>query len=284
MRLVLAMAAAMWTAPAAEPPSQYAKVDGVRVHYKSYGTGSPAVVLIHGWTCDMTFWRAQIPALAAKRRVIAVDLPGHGASDKPEINYTQDLFARAVNAVLEEAALDKAVLVGHSMGAPVGRQFYRRYPEKTAAYVVVDAALRWGSANDQEGKKRSAAFEERLKTYRQPNYRELVAPFIDSMFSAATPNPMREEIKRVMLSAPPYVMESAMRGMSDPALWKEDPIRVPSLVIVARRPSLPKDSEAHLRKLMPKLEYQEWDGVGHFLMMEQPERFNSALIAFLDRL
>src|SRR2546421_6790160 len=133
---------------AAEGESRYAKLDlgagkdRARVHYKSYGKGREALVLIHGWTCNLNYWRDQIPDLEKRSRVIAVDLPGHGQSAKPQVAYTMDLFARAVEAVLRDAGVQRAVLVGHSMGTPIARQFYRNYPKKTLAIVIVDGALR----------------------------------------------------------------------------------------------------------------------------------------------
>jgi len=80
---------------AADAPARHATLDGMRIHYESYGTGKQAVVFIHGWTCDLTFWRMQAPVYE-KHRSLLIDLPGHGESDKPEIAYTQDFFARAV--------------------------------------------------------------------------------------------------------------------------------------------------------------------------------------------
>src|SRR5947199_9047906 len=97
---------------------KYAKSDGAKVHYESYGQGKEAIVFIHGWTCDLTFWRAQAPVYT-KHRSLLIDLPGHGLSDKPEVPYTQERFARAVEAVMREAGVERAILVGHSMGTPV---------------------------------------------------------------------------------------------------------------------------------------------------------------------
>ena len=54
-------------------PSRHARVDGVRVHYKSIGSGPRAVVLVHGWTCDLQFWKRQVAALSARTRVVALD-------------------------------------------------------------------------------------------------------------------------------------------------------------------------------------------------------------------
>ncbi len=97
--------------------------------------------MIHGWTCNLDNWRDQIPDFAKRGRMIAIDLPGHGLSVKPQITYAMDLFARAVDPVLRDAEVKRAVLVGHSMGTPVARQFYRRYPETTLAIVIVDGPL-----------------------------------------------------------------------------------------------------------------------------------------------
>src|SRR5215469_1763668 len=123
-------------------PSRFARSGDGKVHYKPLGEGSTAVVFVHGWCCDHTVWRDQAAALDGKVRMLFVDLPGYGKSDKPKIDYTMDVFARGVDAVLQDAGVEKAVLVGHSMGTPVVRQFYRLFPAKTKALVFVDGGLR----------------------------------------------------------------------------------------------------------------------------------------------
>src|SRR5258708_6788922 len=102
-----------------------ASVDGFDIHWTSAGKGAKTVILIHGWTGDESIWSAQVPALVtAKYRVITLDLPGHGRSGSPKDGkFTMDLFARAIEAVREEAKVNRAVLVGHSMGTPIVRQY-----------------------------------------------------------------------------------------------------------------------------------------------------------------
>src|SRR5215213_4736893 len=134
--------AASASAAAFDGESQYAKLDGARIHYKSYGKGRDALVLVHGWGCNLDHWRDQVSEFAKRNRVLALDLPGHGQSDKPQIAYTMDLFANAIDAVMRDARVERAVVVGHSMGTPVARQFYRKYPQKTLAIVIVDGGLR----------------------------------------------------------------------------------------------------------------------------------------------
>src|SRR5664279_2293303 len=97
----------LFSSPPPDPldaaPSRFATADGAQVHYKSLGdpAAKTAVVFIHGWSCDMTAWRAQAPAFEGKARMLFVDLPGHGKSDRPAVDYTMERFADAVDTVLK---------------------------------------------------------------------------------------------------------------------------------------------------------------------------------------
>src|SRR2546430_8086258 len=169
MKAYLGVAALLVSAAlagAAEPGgvSRTAQLDSAKIHYTDYGAGENALLFVHGWSCDETFWAAQAPALGAKFHVITIDLPGHGQSDKPQIPYTMDLYVRAIDTVLRDAKVKAATLVGHSNGTPVIRQFYRKFPEKTRALVIVEGGLRpFGDKAMME------KFAARLK---EPNYEE----------------------------------------------------------------------------------------------------------------
>jgi pimeloyl-ACP methyl ester carboxylesterase len=255
--------------------SRYASLDGARIHYQSYGKGREALVLIHGWTCNLDFWRELIPDLSQRSRVIAIDLPGHGQSDKPQIAYTMDLFARAVDAVMRDAGVKRAVFVGHSMGTPVMRQFYRKYPQKTLALVIVDGALRpYGDKKTMDGF---------LAPLRGPNYKEAGAGMLTGMAGPNLAPELRARIQSSFLSTPQYVLVSAMEGMVDESIWGSDKINVPVLAIMAKSPFWPANIEQLYRSIAPQLDYQMWDGVGHFLMMERPKEFDEAVIAFLNK-
>src|ERR1041385_8827785 len=117
---VLAASQITW---AQKAESRFASLDGARVHYLNYGKSDEALVLIHGWTQSADAWRDNIADLSKRNRVIVVELPGHGQSDKPQTTYSMDYFARAVDVVMRDAKVKRAVLVGHSMGTPVARQF-----------------------------------------------------------------------------------------------------------------------------------------------------------------
>jgi len=261
--------------PTSAEKSHFATLDGARIHYQSYGKGSEALVLIHGWTCNLDYWRDQVPDFAKRSRVIALDLPGHGQSDKPQLAYTMDLFARAIDAVMRDAKVERAVLVGHSMGTPVARQFYRKYPEKTLAIVIVDGGLR--PFGDKQVRENFVAM------FRGPDYKENAVKMFAAMAGPQLPAETQERIRTSFLNTPQYVLVSAMEGMNDDAIYAPDKINVPVLAILAKSPFWPPDTEQFVRSLAPKLEFQMWEGVGHFLMMERPKQFNDAVISFLNQ-
>ena len=271
--LALALASAT-SAVAFDGESQYAKLGETRVHYKSYGKGRDALVLVHGWTCNMDFWRDQIPDFARRNRVIALDLPGHGQSDKPQIAYTMDLFADAIDAVMRDAKVEHAVIVGHSMGAPVARQFYRKYPQKTLGIVLVDGGWRLFGTKELR--------EQFLAMFRGPNYKDAGAQMFSQMTATMSPE-QRERVKATFSGTPQYVLVSAMESMNQESLYGPDKVNVPVFAILAKSPFWAPDTEEYFRTLAPDFELQWWEGVGHFLMIERPKQFNEAVMAFLNK-
>jgi pimeloyl-ACP methyl ester carboxylesterase len=272
--LLVLMLGGAATASAFDGESKFAKLDGARIHYKSYGKGNEALVLVHGWTCNLDNWRDQIPDLAKRNRVIALDLPGHGQSDKPEIKYTMDLFANAIDAVMRDAKVERAVIVGHSMGTPVARQFYRKYPQKTLALILVDGSLRpFGTKEMREGF---------VAMFRSPGYKEAGKQMLAQMGKTLSPAD-QERINTSYANTPQHVIVSAMESMNDDSLYGPDKINVPVLAIIAKAPFWPPDTEEFFRSLAPDFELHQWEGVGHFLMMEKPKQFNDEVIAFLNK-
>jgi pimeloyl-ACP methyl ester carboxylesterase len=256
-------------------PSRFATFEGMRIHFKSVGTGRTAVVFVHCWACDLTVWRHQVDVVAGRSRVILLDLPGHGRTAKPEIRYTMGLFARAVNAVLETAGVDQAVLVGHSMGTPVIREFYRLYPKKTLGLVVVDGSLRRPELD-------SAGTQQLVRRLDGPGYRQALEEMVTSMYPAETQAPLRRAILQIAVATPQHVVAGSMQAMVDPSIWTADPIAVPVLVVVAKGPNWPPSYRTFVERLAPSLQYEEMEGVAHFLMMERPDAFNSILARFLS--
>lgn len=254
------------------PQSKFADFGGVKIHYNDTGKGSKAIIFIHGWACNADFWKQSINEFP-NYRTIAVDLPGHGESDKPKTVYTMDYFAKSIEAVMRDAKVGRAVLVGHSMGTPVARQFYRLYPKKTLGIVIVDGSLRAGT------KEQVDQFIAPLRA----NYKENAAKFVDGMLQPVRDEKLKQEIRSDMLATPDYVGLSAMEGMAEEKIWTNDKINVPVLAIMAESPWWKPDTDTFYASIAPNLDFRMWQGVSHFLMMEQPAVFNKSVKLFISK-
>jgi non-heme chloroperoxidase len=246
------------------------------IHYVTIGQGNHTIVFVHCWAGNLDFWREQIPALADKAQLILIDLPGHGQSDKPHTAYTMDFFASAVLAVMADAHVDKATLVGHSMGGPVICRVYKQAPEKVAALVSVDGLLRRPKGTPEQARAMVSQFS-------TPDYRENAKKFIASFFPIPGTEALRGRVTSEMLMTPQYVMLGAMEGMFDPDQpdWDLKKVNVPVLIINAQSPLWDDDYENYVHSLSPQTDYRMMDGVGHWLMLEKPAEFNATLTAML---
>jgi pimeloyl-ACP methyl ester carboxylesterase len=259
-------------------PLSAATVDGANIHWTSTGKGKEAVILVHGWTCDDTSWDPQVPVVSKTYRVITLDLPGHGKSDAPKDGkFSMKVFARAVEAVRAEAKIDKAVLVGHSMGTPVIREYARMYPQHVAGLVPVDGLLAIGA--NGAGKGRGGAPNPAAMT--GPGGMQARETMIRGMFTPATPAAVQQHVLKMMLAAPEATAAGAMIATFDSADLNDVGMMKPVLGIYAG--NSPPSNRDNLKKLFPNSEYVQVAGTGHFVMLERPEEFNRLLLAFLGK-
>ena len=251
-----------------------ATIDGVPLHSSISGKGPKTVILVHGWTCDDTSWKSQVPALSGNYRVITLDLPGHGQSGLPKDGkLSMDLFARAVEAVRSEAKIERVVLAGHSMGTAVILQYARLFPEHVAGLVFVD-----GMVSMPTNLRETMSFAEQ---FGGPNGLKIREAMIRRMFSPATTEDIQKHILSMMLGAPAETAVGAMKAVLDPAIWKEDVFAQPVLGLYADGSG--NRNREYMTAHFPKMDYREIPGTGHFLMLEKPAEFNRILMDFLDK-
>ncbi len=264
LRMALALGfSALFAAPAAA-----ASVDGIQIHSTVEGTGPKTVIFVHGWTCDESSWAGQVPAFHDDYRVVTLDLPGHGESGAPASDgFSIDLFAKAVEAVRQEVGADKVVLVCHSMGAAVIREYALDYPEHVAGLVAVDGPL------DMRPLANFPGFG--------PLTRETRTNLIESMFVPTTSPELRAQILAMMLGAPDATAAGAMAAMFDPVNQSSRTIAAPALSVFAGNSNF-ANTEA-TKELLPDWTEEKFAGTGHFLMMEDPARFNAVLRTFLEQ-
>lgn len=245
-------------------------LDGLKVVYQSSRVGNQALVFIHGWTCDKSLWEHQAP-LFTKYRSLLIDLPGHGQSDGPEVEYSQEIFARSVEAILVTEGVEKAVLIGHSMGGPVCTMILRLIPTKIAGIIYVDSFFHLPEHY------LTLADRKELAALRADDAR--FEALIYASFSNHTTKAVREHIITVMAGTAKHVRCTANTTSTlPPALHYDKVFQVPALHIVT--PTYADIDKRWLHHL-PLLQIEIWAGYGHFLFMENPPRFNERVETFL---
>jgi len=120
------------------PPPAATSADGVNIEFDLHGDHGPALVLVHGWTNDRTFWDPHLSMLSEDHRVVTLDLAGFGESGAERTAWTMESFGQDVVAVVDALGLDQVVLVGFSMGGAVVLEAAEAMPERTAGVILVD--------------------------------------------------------------------------------------------------------------------------------------------------
>jgi pimeloyl-ACP methyl ester carboxylesterase len=136
--MVMSAPAAESKGPAAE--SQFAEVNGVKLHYLIAGKGDP-LILLHGYAQNSHMWRPLIAELSKTRAVIAPDLRGFGQSGKPETGYDKKTMAQDIHALVQSLGLKSVAIVGHDIGLMVAYAYAAQYPTEVDRIVLMDAFL-----------------------------------------------------------------------------------------------------------------------------------------------
>ena len=246
--------------------------DGVTIHYDDQGEGELALVFVHGWNCDRNYWNAQREFFAKSHRVVTLDLAGHGDSDQGRVDWTMQALGADVAAVVTELDLHNVVLIGHSMGGKVVVEAATQLKGRVVAVVGVDTFHNGGRATPQP---RRGEVLEQLAA----DYAGFVETLVDRMFVEQSDPAIKEFVKADMAVAP-YASALGARNASGnydatPAIASLD---IPLILISSDY--VPTDV-AHLETTAKAFDYREMSGVGHFVMLEDPESFNRHLAAAL---
>jgi pimeloyl-ACP methyl ester carboxylesterase len=253
-----------------------AELDGWRIAYESRGEGDEALVFVHGANSSRRIWHKQMDTLAIGRKLVAVDLIGHGDSDRPQTGYSMELFARSIAAVMDAEGIGCATLVGHSNGVPAVRQLYRLFPERVEAIVAVDGAFRNTISAEMAAWMRAA--------FARTDFEEFRAGMADMMPTFSLSDEDIALIRADMMATPKHVMEAGLESFVDPAIWRDDPIDTPLLILLAQQPTWTPEYIEYVRDIGPRVEYHMWENVSHFLMLERPDAFDELLTDFVGRL
>ena len=256
--------------PVVAPPVEgtVAASDGISIAYTIRGEDAPALVFIHGWMCNQTFWDAQAAPLGESSTVVTIDLPGHGLSGMDRDVWTLTAFGADVRTVVEHLGLDEVILVGHSMGGPVALEAARLMPDRVIGVVAVDALQDADFEYTAEQKVRFLADWDQ-------DFAGTCTGFVTSMFPETADPTLVDRVTTTMCASPAqssiaqfrdflqYDMKAALAAVQVPvrcvnaAMWPTN---------VEGNRAYNEDFDAVII-----------EGPGHFLMMETPAEFNAHL-------
>jgi pimeloyl-ACP methyl ester carboxylesterase len=254
-----------------------------RLHANVQGKGT-GVVLLHGYPFDGSIWQEQVNYLSKEAHIIAVDTPGFGQSlDLPgeSKDATMDAYADTLAEVLKANGQNHVVLVGHSMGGYIAFAFMRRHGEMVKGLVLVATKAGADTEAGREGRyKQAAAVEER-------GAQAVVDAMLPKLFAPATYEQkpeIVEAVRKTMLNQNRHGIIAALHAMasrpdSTPGLAD---INVPTLIISGAEDAIMPAAEADtLHSHIRNSKHLSIEGAGHMLMLEQPDKFNEALSAFV---
>ena len=180
-------------------PSRFATSDGAKVHYKSLGdpAAKTAVVFIHGFSCDMTSWRAQAPAFDGKARMLFVDLPGHGKSDRPAVDYTMDRFARPST----RSCATRASSARSSWATAWARPSRGSSGGGTRRRLSGSQPWTGPCGRTSRIRRRSTQFVARFSG---PDYAKTMTGFFESTFTPSTPETVKADVRKMAAGLPQH--------------------------------------------------------------------------------
>jgi 2-succinyl-6-hydroxy-2,4-cyclohexadiene-1-carboxylate synthase len=263
-------------------------VDGVRLHVATSGDGAP-LVLLHGFTGCGAAWAAHVRAFATRFRVVTIDLLGHGWSDAPADprRYHIERSAADVLAVLDRLGIERAYLLGYSMGGRLALQIAATGQERILALIMVSASP--GLRSDAERRSRAtqdAALADAIE-------REGVPAFVDRwerqpIFAsqARLPWAVRETLRAQRLQHTARGLANSLRGMGQgvqPPLYDQLPrLRIPTLLLAGELDARYCAVGAEMSAAIPGARMIIVPDSGHAVQLEQPEVFRQCVLEFLD--
>lgn len=253
------------------PKIIHSQYDQSKLHCTVSGDGSPTLLFVHGWSCRRSYWQPQLDYFSNSHTVMAIDLPGHG--DSPAYSENNSITSYAANVLSAFAELPSPiVLIGHSMGGAVVLEAARQMPEdQLAGVVLVDTFLiNYGKLTADD-----------ITAYYQPfadNFSEAMAGLVENCCVAETPATLKAQLNREMGAADPAVALPIWRSLLnwDPATAFST-VKAPIHAI-----NSPLIADSTRQRLSHHMNETIIPQTGHFLQMEQAQKFNKILEQTLE--
>jgi pimeloyl-ACP methyl ester carboxylesterase len=273
--IVLALLSFVLTGCSGDDENQVRSFDGVKISYDVQGKGEPVLVFVHGWSCSREYWKEQAAHFAKKHKVVTIDLAGHGQSGLSRKDYTIEAFGKDVATVAEKLNLNRIILVGHSMGGPVIVEAAGQMPGRVICLVGAD------TFHDIEKGYHSAEIE-KIAIRFEADFVKEAQSFVRQMFTPTADPELVEWVTGKMSSADPEVGINAFRNLGNYDLKSAaQKMEIPICSISADL--WPMNLDAN-KKYAKTFKLKLMPGIGHFVMLEDPEKFNKLLEEIIEEL
>ncbi|MGH8218740.1 MAG: alpha/beta fold hydrolase [Steroidobacteraceae bacterium] len=249
--------------------------DGVHIEYRVYGSGEPAIILIHGWACNSSYWREQLAPLEAKYTTVTLDLAGHGGSGRNRTDWSMARYGEDVAAVVRRLPIAHVILVGHSMGGPVALEAARLLGTRVIGIIGIDTFKRLGlpPPSPREVQRAVAPF--------RADFIGAMRRFVPTLFHPGANPAFEQKVASDMARAPAPIAIASLVSLNSMDYQKLLPaVHAPIAAIDSDLGHAA--SEARIRTLVPSFSEITLKGDGHFLMLQDPQRFNPLLLRQIE--
>jgi 3-oxoadipate enol-lactonase len=253
----------------------------VTLAYEDSGTDGPSVVFVHGLGGSAYAWWGQLAACGPRGyRGIAYDQRGAGLSGKPAGPYSVGGWAEDLERLLDGLEVERAALVGHSVGCMVAEQAALRLGDRAWALAVCGGALRWPP-------EAGSAFEQRARLARAGRTDEIAAAVATTGLSerARAENPVLHGLMlELIASNEPQAYAASAEATGAGAMRDTERLPCPTLALCGSEdPVTPPDFASAIAAAAPRGESALIEGAAHWCMLERPDAVNETLFGFLDR-
>lgn len=250
------------------------------VHYESYGRGRP-VLLLHGWLGSWVLWRKSIEVLGGQFRTYALDFFGFGESGDKADNFSVSNFVLLVNQFMDRLGIVKAPLIGHSMGGTVSLSAAVHHPERVVKVVVIGSPIQGSSLNILLKASGNQRFANVIWTF--PN---LVKLFIRgyAYFMANDGRMMSRMIADDLNKVTVQSYFESIGTLRETDL-REDirNLKMPVMGMYGRKDIIVSPNQAKvLKQHVPHSRIDWYGNAGHFIMLDDPNRFHASVVDFLN--
>jgi pimeloyl-ACP methyl ester carboxylesterase len=262
--------------------------NGEAIAYVDMGNpaGTP-ILLIHGYTDNARDWVPMLPFVSRDFRLILVDLRGHGKSGKPDCCYTRFDFAYDLVLLLDQLKIQKADVVGHSLGSIIGQTIAEFWPERVDRVVLISST--GGVPPGARNKTPAFDFAAQIRQLKDPI--EPDSPFMMAWWDSPTPVDAefirRERIDSAAIPLRVWlaILDQSLAGNRYEDLQGSLPrLRAPTLLIWgAKDPIMEQPVRASLRRGLPRAQVKIFDGLGHNPFWEQPALVARTINDFLTQ-